>query len=145
LGFRERFPVVATASQSYHRLPCCHPFRDGLRAAESVYLNQKCFSYILASCVEGEIEEVWDFIAKDNPEAAGRVVTAIEKTFQLLADNPGPGRPRKFKSLRLRNLRFRPVPGFEKYLVFYQEIPGGIEVFHVYHAARNIDALMRRR
>ncbi len=102
-------------------------------------------SYILANCVEEEIFEIWDFIAKDNPEAADRVLATIEKTFQLMADNPGLGRPRKIKSPRLRNLRFRPVLEFEKYLVFYQEIPSGIEVFHVYHAARNIDALLRKR
>jgi toxin ParE1/3/4 len=102
-------------------------------------------SYLLARYVEGELEDIWDFIAKDNPEAAARVIATIENTFQFLADNPGLGRPRKFKGLRLQNLRFRPVPGFEKYLVFYQEIPGGIEVFHVYHAARNINALMRKR
>ena len=101
-------------------------------------------SYLLAKCVEGELEKIWDFIAQDNPEAAKRVIATIENTFQLLADNPGLGRPRKFKGLRLRNLRFRPVPGFEKYLVFYQEIPNGIEVFHVYNAARNINALLRK-
>jgi toxin ParE1/3/4 len=100
--------------------------------------------YLLADCIEGELSEIWEFIAEDNPEAANRVIDAIEETFQLLADNPGLGRPKKLKSSRLRNLRFRPVPKFEKYLVFYQEIPTGIEVFHVFHAARNIHALLRK-
>ncbi len=104
--------------------------------------------YLLASCIEDELEEIWVYIAKDNPEAADGVIDAIESTFQVLAENPGLGRPKRVKNLRLRNLRFRPVLRFEKYLVFYQEIAGGIEVFHVlfhvYHAARNISALLRK-
>jgi toxin ParE1/3/4 len=101
-------------------------------------------SYVLAACIESELEEIWDFIAKDNPEAAEKVVAAIEETFQILAENPGLGRPKKLKDSRLRNLRFRSVPRFENYLVFYQEIATGIEVFHVYHTARNIKALLRK-
>ncbi len=101
-------------------------------------------SYILSPCVESQLEEIWNFIAEDNPEAAEKVITAIEETFQALAENPGLGRPKKMKSLRLRNLRFRSVPRFENYLVFYQEIATGIEVFRVYHAARDIDTLLRK-
>jgi toxin ParE1/3/4 len=102
-------------------------------------------SYLLTSCIAEELDEIWYFISRDNPEAAEKVILTIEETFQFLADNPGRGRPRKFNNPRLRNLRFRAVTGFEKYLVFYQEIPGGIEVLHVYHAARNISALLKKR
>jgi plasmid stabilization system protein ParE len=33
------------------------------------------------------------------------------------------------------------VSGFENHLIFYRAIPGGIEVLHVYHGARDIEAL----
>jgi plasmid stabilization system protein ParE len=102
-------------------------------------------SYLLGSQVEEDLGEIWEFIAKDNAIAATRVMTAVEETFQLLADFPGLGRPIKTKAARIRKLRFRPVLGFEHYLIFYQEIPTGIEIFHVYHAARNIATLLRGR
>ena len=100
--------------------------------------------YILDPCIEAELEEIAVFIAKDNPEAAIKVLEAAERTFQLLADRPGLGRPRTTKNPRLRNLRVRSIQAFTKYLVFYRPIPIGIQVLHVYHSARNIDALLRK-
>jgi hypothetical protein len=46
---------------------------------------------------------------------------------------------RQFSQARLRELRSFRVKGFEKYLIFYGPIPGGIEVFHVLHGARDLD------
>jgi len=33
------------------------------------------------------------------------------------------------------------IQGFENYLIFYRGVPGGMQVHHVYHGARNIEAL----
>jgi len=100
--------------------------------------------YVLDPCIETELEEITGFIAKDNPAAAIKVLEAAERTFQLLADRPGLGRPRATKNPRLRNLRFRSILAFNRYLVFYRPIPNGIQVLHVYHSSRNIDALLRK-
>ena len=47
---------------------------------------------------------------------------------------------RKCAHERLLELRSFRVQGFESFLVFYSPIVDGIEVFHVLHGARDIDA-----
>jgi toxin ParE1/3/4 len=97
--------------------------------------------YILDPCVEGELWGIWHFIARNNPDAATRVIEAARETFKTLAANPGLGRPRRFRNPRLRDIRSRRISGFENYLIFYRGISGGIQVHHIYHGARNMEAL----
>jgi toxin ParE1/3/4 len=96
---------------------------------------------ILAPCVEDELWEIWAFIARDNPDAATCVVEAAYETFKNLADKPNLGRLRKLNDPRLRGVRSWHVSGFDDYLIFYRPIPGGVQVLHIYHGARDIDAL----
>ncbi|HWB61510.1 MAG TPA: type II toxin-antitoxin system RelE/ParE family toxin [Chthoniobacteraceae bacterium] len=96
---------------------------------------------VLAPCIEGELWAIWDFIAEDNPDAATRVVEAAYKTFKNLALNPGLGRLRKFRNPKLKDIRSSRVSGFDNYLIFYRPISNGIQVLHVYHGARDIEAL----
>ena len=63
------------------------------------------------------------------------------KPSMTLAATPGLGRLRKFRSPRLKGIRSWLVSGFDNYLIFYRAIPEGIEVLHVYHGARDIEAL----
>lgn len=97
--------------------------------------------FILAPCVEDELLDIWTFIARDNPDAATRVVEAAFDTFGNLADKPDLGRQRKFKNPRLKNVRAWRVSGFNHYLIFYRLVPDGIHVLHVCHGARDIDKL----
>jgi plasmid stabilization system protein ParE len=97
--------------------------------------------YILDPCVEDELWSIWHFIAQDNPDAATRVLEAAYETFQALAANPGLGRLRRFQNLRLRDVRSWRISGFDNYLIFYRAIGDDIQVNHVYHGARDIDAL----
>ena len=39
---------------------------------------------------------IWEFIAKDNPDAASRVVEAAYQTFKKIAASPEMGMRRKF-------------------------------------------------
>ena len=96
---------------------------------------------ILDPCVEDELWGVWHFIARDNPDAATHVIEAAFATFKTLAANPNLGRPRNFRNPKLRNIRSWRITGFENYLIFYRGIDGGIQVNHVYHGARDIEAL----
>jgi toxin ParE1/3/4 len=97
--------------------------------------------FILAPCVEEELWAIWTFIARDNPDAATRVIEAAYETFKWLTDNPGLGRPRAFSDPRLKGVRSWHISGFDNYLIFYRPDSNGIQVLHVYHGARDIDAL----
>ena len=97
--------------------------------------------FILAPCVESELWAIWKFIAQDNPDAARRVIEAAHATFKNLAVTPGLGRPHKFRNLQLKATRSLRVSGFDNYLIFYRPIPEGVQVLHVYHGARDIEAL----
>jgi toxin ParE1/3/4 len=99
---------------------------------------------ILAPCVEDELLAIWEYIARDNPAAATRVAESAYETFAILAAKPDLGRPRKFRNTRLRNIRSWHICGFDNYVIFYRSIPQGIQVLHVFHGARDLDALFER-
>jgi toxin ParE1/3/4 len=97
--------------------------------------------FVLDPGVEDELWEIWKFIAKDNPDAATRVVEAAYETFQSIADTPEIGRPRQFRNEALRGIRSWRVSGFRNHLIFYRRIPDGIQVVHVSQGARDFEAL----
>jgi toxin ParE1/3/4 len=98
--------------------------------------------FILAPCLEDELWAIWQFIAQNNPAAATRVVEAAHETFKNLALTPGLGRPHKFRNSKLKGVRSWHVSGFNNYLIFYRPIPDGVQVLHIYHGARDIEALL---
>jgi len=75
-------------------------------------------------------------------DTATRVFEAAYETFKTLAANPGLGRLRNFRNPRLNGVRFWPVSGFDSYVIFYRATSDGIEGLHVYHGARDIEALI---
>jgi toxin ParE1/3/4 len=79
-----------------------------------------------------DLEELWFFIAQDDPSAADRWLDTLEEKIRLLADNPlmGPARPDI-----ARELRYHPVGN---HLLLYRVIQGGIEIVRVVHGARDL-------
>jgi toxin ParE1/3/4 len=79
-----------------------------------------------------DLEELWFFIAQDDPAAADRWIDTLEEKIRLLVDNPlmGPARPDI-----ARELRYHPVGN---HLLLYRVIQGGIEIVRVVHGARDL-------
>jgi toxin ParE1/3/4 len=98
-------------------------------------------NYLLDPCVEEELRDIWDYIAQDNPQAATAVVEAAFETFRILLDAPHIGTARKFRNPRLHGIRSIPVTGFPNYLVFYRVAASVLQIHHVYHGARDLNAL----
>jgi len=98
--------------------------------------------WVLAPCVENELWTIWKFIAKDNPDVATQVVESTYETIVTLASTPTIGKLHKFRNPHLKGIRSCHVSGFHNYLIFYRIAPGEIQVLHVYHGARNIEALL---
>lgn len=83
-----------------------------------------------------DFDHIYDFIAPHNPAAAAKVLRNLDKTIQLLADQPHLGRPYRHKRQQLRLLTHG------DYLVFYQEKPGRIELVRVLHGRQNIPDIL---
>jgi toxin ParE1/3/4 len=98
---------------------------------------------ILSPDVEEELTAIAEYIAEDNPDAADRFIEAAYETFTKLALSPGIGRIRRFRASRLKHLRSFRISRFEDYLIFYQPISGGIEVYHVFHGAQDLERLFK--
>ena len=94
-----------------------------------------------SSRVDADLYEIAIYIAEDSPQSALRFLEAAEATLKELAAMPGMGRPRKFKTARLENVRSWRIEGFRNYLVFYHPTMDGIEVIRVLHGGRDIETL----
>lgn len=81
-----------------------------------------------------DLDEIWWYIAQDNPDAADRFLDKIEERCRTLAQFPNMGVSRDELHPGLRSL---PVG---KYLIFYLTIEGGIEVVRVLPGMMDIDA-----
>ena len=92
---------------------------------------------VVSPLAQADIDEIWDYIARDSLVNADRFVDRIEQRFGLLADNPRLGVARD--DLRPGLRRFRHA----RYLIYYRFIRGGIEVVRVVHGARDQNDLWR--
>ena len=100
---------------------------------------------ILRPTAYQDMEDTANYLAARSPDAADRFVDACVADFGRLAEMPGMGRLREFKDPKAANLLSWPVTGFGNYLIFYRPVEDGIEVLHVIHGARDIDAIFEAR
>ena len=91
--------------------------------------------YRVSDAASADLEEIWLFIAQDDPDAADSFIRTIVYRFPKLASMPHMGRPRNELMPRLRSF---PVGS---YLVFFQPMDDGIEVVRVLHGARDLPAV----
>ena len=92
---------------------------------------------VLAPEARRDLREIRDHIAKDNPEAARRVVTRLRDLARMLASAPALGRDRPELGPHIRSFVA------DRYLLFYRprRRAVGIELVRVLHGARDIDAV----
>ena len=76
------------------------------------------------------LDEEGEYIAKEDPAAAGRVVARILSAVELLKGNPAMGRPGRVPGTR--ELVVTETP----YLVPYRVREGIVEILRVFHGAR---------
>jgi plasmid stabilization system protein ParE len=94
--------------------------------------------FLFGRYVEGDLREIRDYIAKESPGFALRLMVRFVGAFRLLA-HPELGHVRE--DLPVPSLRFWPVG---PYLVIYlAEKP--IEIVAVVHGARDVPSVVNRR
>ena len=79
-----------------------------------------------------DLEEIHDFVARDKPLAARRLIANLQRTFQTLATFPELGARCELLGAGLRNH----TAG--SYIIFYGQAPEGIEVVRVLHGSRQL-------
>lgn len=92
---------------------------------------------------EADLNDIWDYIAQDNPDAADRVTNEIVSAVEALVPFPNRGHVRP--DLTARALRFIAV---REYLIAYAPDEKPLWVVAVIHGRRNprvIAALLRGR
>jgi toxin ParE1/3/4 len=77
-----------------------------------------------------DLEMIGDFIARDNPAAAKRIVVSVIGSVNALCDHPNLGRPG-----RLTGTRELVVAG-TRYIVPYRALEDDVEVLAAFHGAR---------
>jgi toxin ParE1/3/4 len=82
---------------------------------------------------EGDLIDVWTYVASMSVERADAVIDQIWEKLRLLADTPLIGRERKELIPGLRNL---PI---SKWVVFYRATDRGLEVVRVLSGNQDIE------
>lgn len=89
--------------------------------------------YRLSPLADFDLDEIWEFIARNDREMAANFISELMREFTLLARQPQLGRGREDLSANLRLFPYR------RYLIFYIPIDGGIEIVRVLHGARDVE------
>jgi toxin ParE1/3/4 len=82
-----------------------------------------------------DLEEIEDFISRDNPDAAAQLIQEILEKCELLSRHPQAGDDRSELHPGLRGF---PVGN---YLIFYSLPSDGIIVVRIIHGARDVPKL----
>ena len=83
------------------------------------------------------------YIARDNPEAARRLLVAAEETCAALARQPEMGHQESLR--RQAGVRSWRIKGFENYLIFYGANPESVEILRLLYASRDLPRFFRKR
>jgi toxin ParE1/3/4 len=89
--------------------------------------------------------QAFHYASEGGLEVGHRFLVAAHEAFSLLATQPQMGWRPKLKHSSLAGLRMFRVAGFERLLVLYRPVEGGIEVLRVVHGSQNLRALLRRQ
>lgn len=93
--------------------------------------------YVVSRSARRDLHSIWDYIARDNPTAADRLVDAIRQHFELLARQPGLGQACDFGDPNLRRFPVR-----KNYVIYYRPQSAGITIVRVLHGARDPSGLL---
>jgi len=87
-----------------------------------------------------DLQNIWDFIAVDNVDAADKLQDEFFDAFEELARHPGMGHKRA--DLTKRDVRFWPTGS---YLIVYRDLPALLQIVAILHGARDIPEVIRKR
>jgi plasmid stabilization system protein ParE len=96
--------------------------------------------YILGVGAARDLDEIWEYIAGDNIDAADRWIGKLFDAFDALSRTPQMGHKRE--DLTAYSILFWPVGA---YLILYRDLDKHIEIVAVTQGARDIPSFLHRR
>ena len=94
--------------------------------------------FVLTPAAKADLDEIWEYIAKDNLASAVRVLDRIEFTIREITKRPAVGHVRE--ELADSRHRFFPVGS---YLIVYRFGTKPLQIVRILHASRDVHALLR--
>lgn len=91
-----------------------------------------------------DLDDVFNYIAQNNPDAALGFFDAARKTIARLAQIPSMGRLYLISNPRLEGLRKWSIKGYEKYLIFYLTSNDLLIIVRIIHASRDLPTILER-
>jgi toxin ParE1/3/4 len=91
--------------------------------------------YRVSAAAKADLDEIWFYIAQDDPDAADKFIRVLVARFHRLASMPETGRRREELAPGVRSLVFG------NYVIFYRPMENGVEIARVLHGARDLPPL----
>jgi toxin ParE1/3/4 len=89
---------------------------------------------IVSDAAKTDLDGIFDFIAVDSPDAAGRVISGLVASMLKIARTGSTGVPRDWVSPGLR------AHIYKKYAIYFRVTPDALTVIRVLHGSRDIDS-----
>jgi toxin ParE1/3/4 len=89
-----------------------------------------------------ELEDIAVHIGTNRPSAARRFLAAAQKVYGTLAAMPEVGALWERENPRFAGVRHFPIPRYPNYVIFYRPLSGGVEILHIFHAARDLRTIL---
>jgi toxin ParE1/3/4 len=87
---------------------------------------------IRSRSAEDDLEEIWEFIARDSVYQADRFLHYVDERIHYLALHPLIGRPRSELAVDLRGFLVKHL------VVFYRARQDGIDIVRILHSSRDV-------
>lgn len=98
-------------------------------------------SFRLTPSAIDDIDAIWNYIVRDNLDAADAVEDAIRNACKVLARSPLHGHVRP--ALTSLPVRFWTVPRYPNYVIVYRPDSNPVQILRVLHGRRNLKKLLR--
>ena len=98
------------------------------------------YDIVLLPVAFSDLDEIFDYVLAQSPQAAGGVLHDIMQSLSRLRDHPHSGAPLRERSLNKFHFRMVIV---SPYIAFYRVIGNRVFVYRVLHGARNYSHLLK--
>ena len=87
-----------------------------------------------------DLDEIFDYIVADNPQAATEMLNNIMKSLRRLENFPHSGAPLLDSAMQKFNFRMVII---DPYIAFYRLIEDKVIIYRILHCARNYPHLLK--